>query len=268
MGEMLRRFGFTYMLDGANDGGSGGGGGSGDGGQGGGEGAGAGGQGTGDGSNDPLASLTAEQRTAMQAELNRVGAQQKAEGRRSAAQALADDLGCTVDEAKQIIADKRTADDNAKSEADRIKDAAQRDRDAAAKALADAALVSVGAQVTAALIGAGVTDPDPKMQAQKHSEIGRLVVIPGDTAPEDVPTAIAAAVADLRTRYPAMFTPAPPGAGGAPSHGGGGKPPPGGAQGTGALSRGAQRAKDEADQKRPTFQEAPSTNPLEHLTRR
>jgi hypothetical protein len=58
-------------------------------------------------------------KTFTQDEVNAMLARERTQTQQAAAQQLATDLGCSVDEAKQIIADRKAADDAKRTEAER-----------------------------------------------------------------------------------------------------------------------------------------------------
>lgn len=194
------QFGAARM-DGSGDSGdgSGGSGGSGDGGQGG---SGSGDGGTGGAGSSGGVTFTADQ----QAEVNRITGQRTAEATRAAIRQVAQDLGMTVDEAKQFIAEKKAADEAAKSEEQKRLDAiAAKERDAEAKDAAAAAKVR-DADIRIALAEAGATGQELRDAA---------VLIGAGLAADADEAAITTAVDDLKKRRGELFKgPAVPGSAG------------------------------------------------------
>lgn len=134
-----------------------------------------------------------EPRTFTQDEVDRIVGQARGEARRSAANELAAELGCTVEEAKAKI-DALTAADNAsKTEAERLLAQAQADAQSAAKDKADAAAERLAIRVEKALTAAKCNSADRAV---------RLLDIPAD-ADDDT---IAAQVDALKGDIPALFT--------------------------------------------------------------
>lgn len=157
--------------------------------------------------------------TFTQADLDRIAAREKDEGRRAAERSLSEQLGCTVEEAKALIEAKRAEDLGKMSEADRKASEADAARAKAEKALADAEAREKAAEarqrlldVTDALIEAGVRS-DRRSAALKLTDVA-------DDADEK---ALKAAVEETKKAYPEFFGAAP----GAPSGVPNGKPPAG-----------------------------------------
>lgn len=162
-----------------------------------------------------------EPKTFTQEEVDRMVGRARGEAKRSAATELAEQLGCTVDEAKAKIAAVAAADDALKSEAQRALDAANEAKADASRAKAEAAADRLAAKVERKLAAAGV---DPKTLTRATA----LVSVPDD-ADDD---AIDAEIEALKADVPALFTPTaggtPPPAGVTPprppaNHGGGTK---------------------------------------------
>ena len=167
----------------------------------------------------------------QQAELARIAAREKDEGRRAAEQTVAQQLGCTVDEAKAILERHRNAERDAMSEAERAKADAETARAAAQQAEAQAKKALRDANVTLALTNAGV-------RADRRDAAIRLTTIADDA--DDA--AIAAAVEATKTAYPEFFTaPAQPTPSSVP-----GGPAPTPTPTPGGLAAGAELAKQYA----------------------
>lgn len=217
---------FDYLCS-SDQGGSGGD----DGGNGGG-GDGGGGNEGGDGGGAPAKTFT-------QADLDRAAGARAAEAKRKAEKDIADALGVSVEEAKQIIADRRTADDQDKSDAQKAKDAADRAKAEADTAKADAQRERMSARIERALMREKVRDD------RLDSSIKLLEVAPDATDEE-----VTAAVVAFKESTPEFFGEADPDNGG---KGGGGNLPPGDPKGKpvpkkseDAYARGLERAKAKA----------------------
>lgn len=145
-------------------------------------------------------------RTFSQVDLDRAAGRARDEGRRSVANDVAADLGCTVDEAKTILDQVREAGEAQKTEAQRAREAADTARADADAEKAAAAADRLAVKVERRLLAAGV--PDTAL-----TRATRMVTVPADA--DD--TAIAAEIDALKTEIPALFTtpgttsPPPPG---------------------------------------------------------
>lgn len=130
-----------------------------------------------------------------QARLNRVAAKSAARAARRREREIAEQLGCSIEEAKQVLAAARERDAANLTEAEQAAAAAKADREAAARELAEAKRERFAARVEAELTRAGVTSPN---------RVARLL----DLDPDDDPDTddIAAAIADLRSDLPGLFT--------------------------------------------------------------
>lgn len=137
-----------------------------------------------------------EGKTFTQADLDRVAGAARAEAKRAAARELAEQLGCTVDEAKAKIAAAAAAEDAEKTEAQRAREAADAEKAAAATERAEAAKERLAAKVERHLLRAGV---DEKALDRAH----RLIDVTPDASDDDITTEIEALKADI----PALFTP-------------------------------------------------------------
>ena len=169
----------------------------------------------------PDAPVDNEPKTFTQEEVDRMVGRARGEAKRSAATELAEQLGCTVDEAKAKIAAVTAADDALKSEAQRALDAANEAKAEATRARAAADAERLAARVERKLAAAGV---DPKTLTRATA----LVAV----GPDADDAAIDAEIEALRADVPALFTPTadgtPPPAGVTPprppaTHGGGTK---------------------------------------------
>ncbi|WP_256789828.1 hypothetical protein [Frankia sp. AvcI1] len=215
---------------------------------------GAAGTGTGD-------SGTAAERTFSQADLDRIGAREKAQGRKAAAAELAEALGMSVDDAKRIIGEHQARAHADKTEVQRAAEARQAAELAAATAQAEAAQVRHGAAVERALLLAGVALPEDGAD-EALAGVARLVTAePGADA-----AAITAAVTALKGRFPGLFAKPVTGAGGAS-----GDPGPGprgqNSGGKSGLAAGLARA-EAAAKARPSGIKFEATRPALDYTRR
>ena len=133
--------------------------------------------------------------TFSQEDLNRIAAREKDEGKRAALADVAKTLGCTLEEAAQIIKAHKEADDKQKSEAQRAQEAADKAKADAEKEKADAAREKHIARVERALLKAGV--PDGKLERVARmldAEVGADL------------DKIEAAAKDLKKEFPELFT--------------------------------------------------------------
>ena len=172
-------------------------------------------------------------KTVTSEEMARIAAREKEEGRRAAQRELAEQLGVSVEEAKQIISNHRTAEEQNKTEAQREKEAAAAERAAAAQEKAAAAEERHRARIERSIMLAGVTDE------KRIERISRLLDVEVGADPD----AVSSAVATLKEEMPEIFgstadgeAPKPPA--GVP----GGKPPKPQVKDD-AFTRGRERAK-------------------------
>ena len=107
--------------------------------------------------------LDAEPKTFTQEEVDRMVGRARGEAKRSAASELAEQLGCTVEEAKAKIAAVTAADDALKSETQRALDAANEAKAEATRARAAADAERLAAKVERKLAAAGA---DPQTLAR------------------------------------------------------------------------------------------------------
>lgn len=176
-------------------------------------------------SDPPKVTFTAEQ----QAELNRIAAREKDEGKRAAERAIADELGVPLDQAKKILEAHNKAEEEKKSEEQRLAD----ERAALAKEREDVDAERHRTNVERALVLQGVTDE------VKIRRIAAILATEG-LQPGARPDDISASVTKLREDMPELFgagSPPPPPDGGVR----GNPPPPRG--GEDAFKRGEERAK-------------------------
>lgn len=138
-----------------------------------------------------------EPKTFTQEEVDRMVGRARGEAKRSAASELAEQLGCTVEEAKAKIAAASAADDALKSEAQKALDAATAAQAEAEKARTAAAAERVAAKVERKLVKAGVDD-------KALARAAGLV----NVAPDADDDAIDAEIEALKADIPALFTPA------------------------------------------------------------
>ena len=171
-----------------------------------------------------------DQQTFTQAELNRIAAREKEEGKRAAARELAEQLGCTVDEAKELIARARAQDDSQKTEAQKAREAADKEKADAEKERAEAAKEKHTARIERCLLKAGV--PDTKLD-----KVARMLDVEVGAEIDKIDEA----AKELKKEFPELFAgerKPPPGS---DPGGSGGKPPV--KPNEDAFTRGADRAK-------------------------
>lgn len=171
-----------------------------------------------------------EERTFTQADVDRLVGRARTEARRTSVTEVAEQLGCTVDEAKQVLDAVRAADAAQQTDAQRALAAAQDAQAAADQARAEAAAERLAARVERRLLAAGV--PDTAL-----ARAARMV----DLDPDVDDDAIDTEIDQLKSDVPALFTPAtgtgttPPPNPGAPPR----KPPA-----NGAVKTARERAED------------------------
>jgi hypothetical protein len=183
----------------------------------------------------------ADEKKFSQADLTKVAAREKAEGKRAAETKLAEDLGIPLDEAKAIIKAHQDAKEAEKSDAQRAADAANKEKDSAAAEKAAAAREVFDARVERAFLREGL-DLDASDDAGKAAaaRVLRMVTVEPGASFDDVHEDVKKIKAD----FPALFTDDA----GAPRRFGapGGDPkgtPPRVVKSEDAFSRGLDRAK-------------------------
>lgn len=190
----------------------------------------------------PPPNPTPPDRTYDEAHVQRVAAQQKAEGERAATAKIAEQLGMTPEEAKTKLDAATAAERAAMDEATRKQAEAADAKAVADKATADAARETTTAKVTQALLVAGVDlggqAAKDEERAEKLAMAARLVTV--DPGADDA--AIKAAVDRVKATVPQLFTATPPAAGGSdPGAGPAGRQQPAGAFGKGGDDEFAKR---------------------------
>lgn len=194
---------------------------------------------------DPAPSDPPAERTFTQAQVTAMMAQEKAQGKRAAEEALAKDLGCTPAEAKAIIEGARKRADEEKSEAQLAKEAADRAKAEADASTAASARETLNTRIEAALMRAGVVQAEDDKDGSKFdARLNRLRKLV-DVEPGADVAAIAAAVKTLKDEEPTLFGVSEPKKKVAPNSDPSGKPPPN-QPNTDAFTRGADRAKSAA----------------------
>lgn len=181
-----------------------------------------------------------------QDEVNRIAAREKDEGKRAAERAMAESLGVTVEEAKQIIADARARDDAEKTEAQKAQARAEAAEKKATALVEEATRKGHEAAVRLALLEGGVL-------RERLDSAARLVDAEPGASEQDFAKAITAA----RTAAPEFFVaqsegneppkpgdPPKPATPPTPSDPPGTPPKP--STGEGAFERGAKRATERA----------------------
>lgn len=168
---------------------------------GGGEGGGGGQGGAGGGGNDP-ARFTQE-------DMNATVAREVEKAKNAALQQVATDLGVSLEEAKQVIADRKAADDAKRTEAERAAEAWKTAQQGAEAIKAEADRERHEAKVERALQSAGLDVTNETILAAGLAAIGKQVQVGADA------DAIKAAVDKAKKDAPQLF--------GTPSGGGGGR---------------------------------------------
>ncbi len=148
-----------------------------------------------------------EPRTFTQDEVDRMVGRARGEARRTAATDLAEELGCTVDEAKAKIAAAAKVEDDKKTDTDRALEAATTAQAEAERARAEATSDRLTAKLERQLTRAGVDD-------KALARAVRLLDVDPDADDDAITTEIEALQADV----PGLFTtgddgppPPPPG---------------------------------------------------------
>ena len=183
------------------------------------------------------------EKTFTQAEVTAMMAREKDQGKRAAEEALAKQLGCTLEEAKAIIEGVRRKADEEKSEAQRAREAADAEKADAARVKEESARETLNTRIEAALMRAGIVQADDDKDGSKfEAKLARLRKLV-DVEPGADAAAISAAVKSLKDEEPVLFagSAAPPKKG-APNSDPSGKPPPN-QPNTDAYTKGRDRAK-------------------------
>jgi hypothetical protein len=136
-----------------------------------------------------------------QADLNKIGAKQKAEGRAAAEKAVVDLLGCTPAEAAEIVKKHREAEDATKSEAEKEKAKASQAASAAEKAKADAEQAKHESLIERALLRSGFTADDSDEGQKKLTRVRKMITVEVGASFEDV----LEDVKDVKADFPALF---------------------------------------------------------------
>lgn len=166
---------------------------AGEGGQGGGAGAGGAGGSAGGGQGGDQPRFT-------QADMNATVARETEAAKRKAEQDIATALGVTLDEAKQIIADRRAADDAKRTEAERAAEAWKTAQTGAEAIKTEAERERHEAKVERALARAGLDVDNQTILTAAMAAVGTQVQVGADA------DAIKAAVDKAKTDAPALFT--------------------------------------------------------------
>lgn len=151
-------------------------------------------------------------RTFTQAEVDQLVGREKLAAASTAKSAtateIAQQLGCTVEEAKGYIAAARAADDKDKSDAQLAKEAADKEKADAVNATSVAKREAHDAKVERALVRAGIPlaadDATPEDQAKADARIAKIVgLVEAKVGDDDA--AIKTAVAALKDTMPELF---------------------------------------------------------------
>lgn len=176
-----------------------------------------------------------------QDEVKRIAAREKAEGKRAAEKALADQLGVPVSEAAEIIKAHREREAAEKSEVDRVKGEATSEKAKREAAERDLAETRHALNVERALLKAGVP-------VNRVERAVRLVDAEVGATPEELEASITALKADVPEFFPATEGAGDDGAegggkGGAPNSDPAGTPRKVAGRNADAFKRGQERAK-------------------------
>lgn len=138
-----------------------------------------------------------EEKKFSQADLNKIGAKQKAEGKAAAEKAVIELLGCTPAEAAEIVKKHREAEDATKSEAEKERAKAAEERKAAETAKQEAKAETHEARIERALAAEGFAGDDKKL-----ARVRRMVTVEVGATYDDV----LADVKEAKTEFPELFT--------------------------------------------------------------
>lgn len=180
-----------------------------------------------------------------QQDLNRIGTKEKADGKAAALREVAEQLGCTVEEAKAALDKAREAEDKTKSEAQKDREKAQQELAAAEKAKAEAAAEKHTALIERALTKLGFTGKD-----EDQARILRMVTVDVGASYDDILADVTVVKASLN---PELFGGKKDGKGGGSGRLAGGDPKggtPKPAGGEGAYAAGEARFQARAEQRR------------------
>lgn len=157
-----------------------------------------------------------EKKEFSQAELNRIMAREKGEGKRAALREITEKLGIeSLEEAQEILTKAREAEDKKKSETDRERERATREREEAEREKAEARRERLTARIERALFKHGV--PEDELE-----DVSALVKVEDDADADAVQEAVEA----LKKRLPRLFAaPAEEEKPVKPKHGDTGPPP-------------------------------------------
>lgn len=163
-------------------------------------------------------------KTLTQADVDRILKREKAATERKTRQALADELGLSLDDVKRLIESQKAQDEAQKTEAQRAKDAADKARADADAATARARQSELKAELKTALLG-GSDDEPPIRRDRIDRALQMLLPTLNGATGDDLSDAIADAVKGLRDELPEFFGAAGNGSGGSGT--GTGTPGPG-----------------------------------------
>lgn len=132
-----------------------------------------------------------------------IATRERAAGERAAQEALVQQLGVPIEEAKRLLEAGRAAEDAGKTEQQRATDAANAEKAAAEQAKGTAAQAEHRANLVTALVLAGVEvkDKEGKRDTSKVESLTRLIDVPAGAKPEEIDAAIEKCKAD----FPALF---------------------------------------------------------------
>jgi hypothetical protein len=164
----------------------------------------------------------------LQRHLNRVGSQEKKDGRRIREAEILDELGVTsLDEIKDLVTKLKSEEDSRKSELDKEREAAAKDREAAKAEREAARQERHQAAAERALLAAGLSFPKDAKDEERTKIINRaLRSLDLETANGEPDQAtIVKAVEDLKSDVPSFFAEQKPKGDPQPVHGDPGGPP-------------------------------------------
>lgn len=173
------------------------------------------------------------EKTLTQSEVNVIAAREKAEGKRAAEASIADSLGVSIEEAKEILTKHRESEEAKKTEADKAKDAADKEKSSATAEKSAAAKEIHETRLERAFLKEGLDSTD-----EKASRVLRMVTVQPGASYEEVLKDVQAVKAD----FPALFDEQEAAKRKSPSGDPKGKPPKA-TGGEDAFARGAERAK-------------------------
>lgn len=139
-----------------------------------------------------------DEKLLTQSEVNAIAAREKAEGKRAAETALAETLGVSIEDAKQIIAKHRETEEASKTEAQKAREAAEAEKAAAGSEKTAAQLEVHQTRLERAFLKEGL---DLEEADDKAKRVLRMVTVEAGASYEDV----LKDVKQIKTDFPALF---------------------------------------------------------------